>query len=240
MFAVKRTFSIPAELDVVIPNRERAKFIASSLRDALRERKRKELLDLLDRIANKENLDSNQSEFEFGPLGEICALNERLQRNSLPRSGYKPAMAERMTSERKLQEPKIEHSSPLKTHILDSLAMEQSPEQIAGRFKLTGSKRTISVETLYAWIYEPYERRQKFHRLLSQAKSRRGHRARKGRRLPAIPDRLPIHMRPTKGSLESRTRPLGSRFDAPPGAENLFADLCGTPIPLAAHHHYDR
>lgn len=51
MSAVKRAFSTPAdlnvELDVVIPNRERAKFIASCLRDALRERKRKELLALL-------------------------------------------------------------------------------------------------------------------------------------------------------------------------------------------------
>ena len=84
MSTVKRTFSIPAELDVVIPNRARAKFIASSLRDALRERKRKELLDLLDCIPSKENLDGTQSEFEFGPLGEICALNERLQHNSLP------------------------------------------------------------------------------------------------------------------------------------------------------------
>ena len=66
MSTVKRTFSIPAdlsaELDVVIPNRERAKFIASSLRDALRERKRKELLDLLDRIPSKGNLDGTQSE----------------------------------------------------------------------------------------------------------------------------------------------------------------------------------
>ena len=66
MSTVKRTFSIPAalsaELGVVIPNRERAKFIVSSLRDALRERKRKELLDLLDRIPSKENLDGTQSE----------------------------------------------------------------------------------------------------------------------------------------------------------------------------------
>ena len=66
MSTVKRTFSIPAdlsaELDLVIPNRERAKFIVSSLRDALRKRKRKELLDLLDRIPSKENLDGTQSE----------------------------------------------------------------------------------------------------------------------------------------------------------------------------------
>ena len=132
-------------------------------------------------------------------------IGRELKRNSLPRSGYKPAMAERMASARKQRAPKIERSSSLKTHILDRLAMEQSPEQIAGRLKLTGSKHTISAETIYAWIYGPYGRRQKLHRLLPQAKSRRGRRAGKGRRLPAIPDRLPIHMRPAKA--HSRAEP---------------------------------
>ena len=66
MPTVKRTFSIPADLsadlDVAVPNRERSKFIVSSLRDALQERKRTQLLDLLDRIPGKENLDGTQSE----------------------------------------------------------------------------------------------------------------------------------------------------------------------------------
>lgn len=66
MSTVKRTFSIPAdlsaELNAVIPNRERAEFIASSLRNALRKCKRKELLDLLDHIPSKENLDGTQCE----------------------------------------------------------------------------------------------------------------------------------------------------------------------------------
>ena len=76
------------------------------------------------------------------------AIGRELKRNSLPRSEYKPAMAERMASARKQRAPKIERSSPLKTHILDRLAMEQSPEQIAERLKLTGSKHTISAETI--------------------------------------------------------------------------------------------
>ena len=130
-------------------------------------------------------------------------IGRELKRNSLPRSGYKPAMAARMASAHKLREPKLVRSSPLKTHILDSPAMEQSPEQIAERLKLTGSEHTISAETIYDWIYGPYGWRQKLHRLLPQARSRRGRRAGKGRRLPAIPDRLPIHMRPTKAHLRA-------------------------------------
>ena len=66
MSNVKRTFSIPddvsAELDVVVPNKERSKFIASSLREALRERKREELLELLSNIPRKENPDGIKSE----------------------------------------------------------------------------------------------------------------------------------------------------------------------------------
>ncbi|CCQ72432.1 IS30 family transposase [Magnetospira sp. QH-2] len=112
-------------------------------------------------------------------------------------------MAERMAWARKRRLPKIERLSPLKTHILDALAMEQSPEQIAGRLKLEGSEHTVSAETIYAWIYGPHGRRRKLHRLLPQAKSRRGRRARKGRRDPPIPDRMPIHMRPTKAHLRA-------------------------------------
>ena len=63
---VKRTFSIPddvsVELDAVVPNKERSKFIARSLREALRERKREELLELLSNIPRKENPDGIKSE----------------------------------------------------------------------------------------------------------------------------------------------------------------------------------
>ena len=63
---VKRTFSIPddisVELDKAVPNKERSKFIASSLREALRERKRDELLHLLSNMPRKENPNGISSE----------------------------------------------------------------------------------------------------------------------------------------------------------------------------------
>ena len=83
----------------------------------------------------------------------LSTTGRELKRNGLARSRYKPAMAERMASARKLREPEIERSSLLKTHILDSLATEQSAERIARRLKLTGSEHTISTETIYAWTY---------------------------------------------------------------------------------------
>jgi len=63
---VKRTFTLPddvsAQLDEAIPNKERSKFIASSLRDALRQRKKEELLGLLSNIPRKANPDGLKSE----------------------------------------------------------------------------------------------------------------------------------------------------------------------------------
>ncbi len=54
MANVKRTFTLPedvsAELDVCIPNKERSKFIARTLRDALQERKRQAALNVLENI----------------------------------------------------------------------------------------------------------------------------------------------------------------------------------------------
>ncbi len=59
MPSVKRTFTIPddvsAKLDQTVPHRERSKFIAMTLREALKERKRQELLAMLDEIEPKKN-----------------------------------------------------------------------------------------------------------------------------------------------------------------------------------------
>ncbi|KAB2907942.1 MAG: IS30 family transposase [Dechloromonas sp.] len=130
-------------------------------------------------------------------------ISRELSRNRLPVAGYRPGWAERMAMARKRRLPKIERLSRLKSHILDALAMEQSPEQIAGRLKLEQAEHRVSAETIYAWIYGPHGRRRKLHRFLVRAKARRGRRARKGRREPPIPDRTPIHLRPTKAHLRA-------------------------------------
>lgn len=125
-------------------------------------------------------------------------ISRELRRNALSYSVYKPASAERIALARKRRLPKIERLSPLKERIMDGLAMEHSPEQIVGRLKLEQSEHIVSVETIYAWIYGPHGRRQKLHRMLPKAKAKRGRRARKRRSEPPIPDRMPIHLRPTK------------------------------------------
>ncbi len=63
---VKRTFTLPdevsQELDEAIPNRERSKFIATTLREALRQKKRIELMDLLGDFPRKKPLDGALAE----------------------------------------------------------------------------------------------------------------------------------------------------------------------------------
>ena len=66
MTSVKRTFTIPEDisiqLDKEIPNKERSKFIASSIRESLRLRKKNELLDFLSNTPRKSNPNNIQSE----------------------------------------------------------------------------------------------------------------------------------------------------------------------------------
>jgi len=130
-------------------------------------------------------------------------ISREIRRNALPKAGYKAGSADRMAMARKRRGSKIERLSPLKAHILDRLAMEQTPEQISGRLRREQSEHKVSTETIYAWIYGPDGHRQKLHRLLPKGKCRRGRRARRTRREPPIPNRLPIHMRPTKAHLRS-------------------------------------
>jgi transposase, IS30 family len=82
--------------------------------------------------------------------------------------------------------------------------MGWSPEQIAGRMELEGSEHVISTESIYRHAYSPGGRRAGLPRLLAQRKPRRGRRRRNGAREPAIPNRTPIHQRPTKAHLRSQ------------------------------------
>jgi IS30 family transposase len=82
--------------------------------------------------------------------------------------------------------------------------MGWSPEQIAGRMELEGSQHGVSAESIYRFVYSPAGRRARLPCQLAQRKARRGRRRRNGRREPSIPNRTPIHLRPTKAHLRSQ------------------------------------
>lgn len=66
MATTKRTFSIPEEiseeLDAAIPSKERSRFIARTLQEALRDRKRQELMALLDELPRSKTPDGRLAE----------------------------------------------------------------------------------------------------------------------------------------------------------------------------------
>ena len=78
------------------------------------------------------------------------------------------------------------------------------PGQIAGRMKLEQVDHAVSAESIHRSIYSPEGRRARPPRQLAQRKARRGRRRGNGRREPSIPDRTPIHQRPTKADLRSQ------------------------------------
>ena len=66
MATVKRTFTLPddvsSDLDENIPSKERSRFIAVTLREALKDRKREELLQILEDMKPQKTGVSAQSE----------------------------------------------------------------------------------------------------------------------------------------------------------------------------------
>lgn len=89
----------------------------------------------------------------------------------------------------------MERLSPLEDLVRDRLAMGWSPEQIAGRLRRDQSEHTVSIETIYRFVYRPKVRGEKLYRFLPRAKATRGRRYFKRRRDP-IPNRRSIRERP--------------------------------------------
>ena len=118
-------------------------------------------------------------------------------------TGYRPDGAERLAWARKLRGSRIMRSTRLRDYVEDRLAMGWSPEQIAGRMELEGLEHKVSAESIYRHVYSPDGRQAGLPRQLAQRKARRGRRRRTGAREPSIPNRTPLHQRPTKAHLRS-------------------------------------
>ena len=128
-------------------------------------------------------------------------INRELSRNSNS-DGYRPDTADRRAWARRFRGSRIERSIRLAAHIEDRLAIGWSPEQIARRMELDELEHGICTESIYRHVFSRAGRDAGLPKLLPQRKSRRGRRARNGRREPAIPNRTPINQRPA--SAEAR------------------------------------
>lgn len=128
-------------------------------------------------------------------------IDRELRRNSNV-DGYRPDSADRRAWARKLRGSRIERSTRLAEHVRSHLAMGWTPEIIAGRMERDAVEHSVCAESIYRHIFSPAGRREGLPGYLPQGKSRRGRRARNGRRQPSIANRTPIAQRPE--SVEDR------------------------------------
>lgn len=163
---------------------------------------RYEQLDLDDRIEISRHRENGLSFQEIGRLmgRPASTISREVGRNALPKSGYKPASADRMALSRRRRLSRIECLNPLRDYVCDHLAMGWSPEQIAGRLRREGSEHTVGTETIYRFIYRPPILKEKLYRFLPRAKACRGRRYFKSRREP-LSGRRSIHERPPNVAL---------------------------------------
>ena len=126
-------------------------------------------------------------------------ISREIKRNITKTLGYKPSYAQQQTAGRRWQGSKLERQPDLRSSILKSLTMGQSPEIIAGRLEREQGCRVISYESIYRFIYAQIARTKDYawRNYLPRGKSKRGWRGRRGGS-PAllIKDRVSIHERP--------------------------------------------
>ena len=123
-------------------------------------------------------------------------ISRELRRNSSEDLGYLPDSAASLSQKRRTKVgSKIERSKHLQKTIENYLAMDWSPERIAGRLELESDKQTISHESIYKWIYGPGKHKNLHHYLLRK-KRKRGQRPSRKVDKSKIPNRISIHERP--------------------------------------------
>lgn len=133
-------------------------------------------------------------------------ISRELRRNGA--GGYDPqrAQARYMKRHARGRLHKLERQPELRKRVRDLLAMERSPEQIAGRLTLEEGKALISHESIYRYIHwhSYHYRTEEWHKLLPRQRRRRRSNSRRSEG-PAIPCRTPLCKRPAGAVNRSRT-----------------------------------
>ena len=131
-------------------------------------------------------------------------VSRELRRNGLSSRRYSPLHAAGAYQLRRRREAIIEKDQKLRTFVCDRLAEGWTPEQIAGWLKAGNERRlrAVGCETIYAFIYRPYQKAERLWRYLTRRhKRRRPRRSRPSR--DTIKDRVSIHERPK--TIDTRT-----------------------------------
>src|SRR6202045_4882284 len=165
-------------------------------------------------------------------------VSRELRRNGLS-SRYSPLHAAGAYQLRRRREAIIEKDQKLRTFVCDRLAEGWTPEQIAGWLKAGNERRlrAVGCETIYAFIYRPYQKAERLWRYLTRRhKRRRPRRSRPSR--DTIKDRVSIHEQPRAGPEKAESggdsqaarvmiHPAGWE-EASLDGKTLFAGFAGT------------
>lgn len=131
-------------------------------------------------------------------------IDREVKRNSGDYLPYRAKTAHRIfeqrrvkTNKRKLEKDKNQN---LRNYVVEQLRLDVSPEQIAGRLKeglVSETKKTISHESIYQYIYEGEGRFEYLYPYLRTRRSKRQRKfSRKRQAKMVIKDRVSIHERP--------------------------------------------
>ena len=146
-------------------------------------------------------------------LGRSAAtISREMRRNGQPtkqwRGRYEGERAHGLALRRRRWDArfKLARQPDLRETVRQGLAMGHSPEQIAGRLAREHARTIISHESIYRFIYHRSAQKDYWHRLLPQAKSRRGRLGRRGGSPASLMRRRrAISLRPAEA--EDRTVP---------------------------------
>ena len=112
-------------------------------------------------------------------LGRAAStISRELRRNALEGGAYRPQIADGGYLLRRQRPSLLERDPALAAYVTDRLIEGWTPEQIAGRLRrgIERGLRTLSTETIYAWIFRTGQKAQKLWRYLPRGKPRRGRR----------------------------------------------------------------
>jgi IS30 family transposase len=109
-------------------------------------------------------------------------LRRNGRRTKVWRGGYAPVRAQQLAERRRRRDGrfKLARQADLRDYVGKSLALGNSPEQIAGRLARRHGRLIISHESIYRFIYHRSAQKDYWHRLLPCRKLKRGLRRRPG------------------------------------------------------------
>src|SRR3712207_4076430 len=110
-------------------------------------------------------------------LGRAAStISRELRRNALPRGGYLPVHAEGCYLERRQRSAVLERDERLGRFVRERLLEGWTPEQVAGWLRRGEERglRSVSLETIYAFIHRAGQKGEKLWRLLPRGRARRG------------------------------------------------------------------